>query len=117
LPLVLGVSFDARAQEDDVLVRWGEEVSELERKEMELGRRLDRVSSLIIHLDAPMVPLPDDLVRLPLFTKLELLFRSMETMRPKFKQIMRSTDIIDLNLLKDVNSEFRAVQEIVRSLR
>ncbi len=192
--LGLGLPVDAQAQEDDVLVRWGEEVSELERKEMalaneaawraeiaaavasslanlpdlalarrmadparldqladglndlygasrevlyyrfapafadwavepagkasrELDRRLDRVSSLIINLDAPMAPLPDDLARLPLFRKLDLLSRSMETMRPKFKQIMRSKDIVDLNLLKDVHSEFRAVKEIVRSLR
>jgi hypothetical protein len=194
ITLVLGVSIDARAQEDDTLVRWGEEVSELERMEMTLGneaawraeiaaavassvanlpdlalarrmadparldqladglnelygasrevlyyrfapafadwaveparkasreldRRLDRVSSMIIKLDAPTAALPDDLARLPLFSKLDLLSRSMDTMRPKFKQIMRATDIIDLNLLKDVNSEFRVAKEIVRALR
>ena len=59
LPLVLGAPVDARAQEDDVLVRRGEEVSELERKEMELANEAAWRADITATVAASLANLPD----------------------------------------------------------
>ena len=57
--LGLGLPVDAQAQEDDVLVRWGEEVSELERKEMALANEAAWRAEIAAAVASSLANLPD----------------------------------------------------------
>ena len=91
-------------------------VTEARKASEELEKRLDRVSDFIVDLEAQTAPLPEDLARLPLFSRLTLLSRMLEALRPKLNRIVQSKDIVDVALLREVNSEFRAIREIIRIL-
>ena len=90
--------------------------TEARKVSKELEKRLDRVSDFMVDLEAPTAPLPEDLARLPLFSRLTLLSRMLEALRPKLNRIVQSKDIVDVALLRKVNSEFRAIREIIRIL-
>ncbi len=92
-------------------------VTEARKASKELEKRLDRVSDFMVDLEAPRAPLPEDLARLPLFSRLTLLSRMLEALRPKLNRIVQAKDIVDLALLREVHSEFRAMREIIRTLQ
>jgi len=63
------------------------------------------------------IPLPDNLARLSLDRRLAVMSRLLSRVRGKLNQVVAASDIVDIPLLRMIDSELRTIRSISEHLR
>ena len=83
----------------------------------DLEDKVDRVASYLVEFPPNPRPLPENLESMPLFHKLNLISRLVGSLRPRLRRVVRSPDIVDVPLLRLIDSEFQAIKVITGEIR
>ena len=75
------------------------------------------MASYLVEFPPNPRPLPENLESMPLFRKLNLISRLVGSLQPKLRRVVRSPDIVDVPLLRLIDSEFQAIKVITGEIR
>ncbi len=92
-------------------------IDEAKETAEDLEDRIDKVASYLVEF-APNPRLrPENLEAMPLFRKLTLISRLVSSLRPKLRRVVRSPDIVDIRLLRIIDSELQTIKVITGKIR
>ena len=83
----------------------------------DLEDKVERVVSYLLEFPPNPRPLPENLESMPLFRKLNLISGLVGSLQPKLRRVVRSPDIVDVPLLRLIDSEFQAIKVITGEIR
>ncbi len=92
-------------------------IDEAKETAEDLEDRVDKVASYLVEF-APNPRLrPEDLEAMPFFRKLTVISRLVGSLQPKLRRVVRSPDIVDIPLLRIIDSELQTIKVITGEIR
>lgn len=94
---------------------WAREGAAASAEQME--QQLDDVASYVADLEAVPVALPSALTDFPLRRQLSIMGSLIERVSPKLNQVAQVSDIVDIPLLRLIDSELRAIRIVSAAIQ